>query len=107
MGLEHYIPKYKTAEEGLIINVSSIAALQPTPFIPIYAGTKAAVLLLTTSFGAPENYSRTNIKVIAVCPGITNTPLIQNMADAMLSEEYKEIFIKEAQKHPEPPKTQT
>lgn len=93
LGLENYIPKYKTGEEGLIVNISSIAALEPTPFIPIYGATKAAVLALTTSFGAPLHYERTKVSVIAVCPGVTDTPLIRNMVDRTLGEEYKRLLL--------------
>lgn len=93
LGLEHYIPKYKTAEEGLIVNISSIAALEPTPFIPIYKGTKAAVLGMSTSFGDTLHYEKTKVKVVAVCPGVTDTPLIQNMMNALLGEEYKKVFL--------------
>lgn len=107
MGLEHYIPKYKTAEEGLIVNISSIAALQPTPFIPIYTGTKAAILGLSTSFGAEVHYERTKVKVIAVCPGVTDTPLIQNMANALLGEEYKKVFVEGLPSNPNAMRDQT
>lgn len=76
------------------MNVSSIAALEPTPFIPIYNATKVGVLGLSTSFGAAEHYDRTKIRVLAICPGVTDTPLIQNMCNGTLGEEYTKILLK-------------
>ncbi|KAM3963420.1 LOW QUALITY PROTEIN: 15-hydroxyprostaglandin dehydrogenase [NAD(+)]-like [Aphomia sociella] len=61
---------------GTIINVASIAALVQHPMMPIYFGTKSAVLQFTSCLGMDYYYSRTNVRVMTVCFGSTNTPLL-------------------------------
>lgn len=53
--------------EGHIINVSSIAAFMPAPYMCTYHATKSFVLLL----GEAVSYEirKTNIKLLTLCPG--------------------------------------
>lgn len=62
------------------------------PFIPIYSGTKAAVVAMSRSFGDLHNYERTKVRVVTVCPGVTDTPLIRDMMDRNLGPEYRKIL---------------
>jgi short-subunit dehydrogenase len=57
--------------EGAIINVASTAAFQPVPFMATYAATKAFVLSFSEALWE-ENRAR-GIKVLALCPGVTET----------------------------------
>jgi len=59
------------ARGGAVINISSTAAFQPTPFFAIYGGTKA--FLLNWSLGLWRELRDTNVRVLCVCPGPTNT----------------------------------
>ncbi len=58
---------------GVIINTASMAALVPVPTTPVYAATKAGVAHVSRSlaFLAAEG-----IRVNAVCPTFTDTPMI-------------------------------
>lgn len=56
-----------------MVNIGSINALQPTSHIPIYSGTKHAILGFTRSWGTPEIYDKTCVRIIAICPGPTET----------------------------------
>jgi uncharacterized protein len=56
---------------GAIINISSTAAFQPTPFFSIYGGTKA--FLLNWSLGLWRELRDTKVHVLCVCPGPTST----------------------------------
>lgn len=94
LGIENYIQKYKTGTEGLIINIASIAAVMTCPYIPVYSGTKAAVLAMGRSFGDPDLYARTKVRVVVVCPGVTDTPLIRDMMDRNLGPSYRELLEK-------------
>ncbi len=53
--------------EGHIINVSSIAAFMPAPYMCTYHATKSFVLLL----GEAVSYEirKTNVKLLTLCPG--------------------------------------
>ncbi len=59
---------------GRILNVASIAAFQPVPSLATYAATKAYVLSLTESLS--EELKGKGITVTALCPGITETPMV-------------------------------
>lgn len=65
------LPGLVRRRRGGIINVSSMAAFQPIPFMAVYAATKAYVLAL--SEGLHEEVRRHGIVVTAVCPGPTKT----------------------------------
>jgi short-subunit dehydrogenase len=56
---------------GAIINVASTAAFQPVPFMATYAATKAFVLSFSEALWE-ENRAR-GIKILALCPGVTET----------------------------------
>ena len=78
-----YLQPMRERKSGVIINVSSAASFQPIPFMATYAATKAFV----TSFS--EALSEENrpfgIKVLALCPGATETNFfaVAGMKDAI------------------------
>ncbi|MGP4022817.1 SDR family oxidoreductase [Actinomadura sp. 3N407] len=60
-------------EGGHIVNISSMAAYLPSPELPAYGATKAAVLQMTECFRL--DMDRYGIGVSAVCPGAIDTPM--------------------------------
>jgi uncharacterized protein len=58
-------------KKGAIINVASTAAFQPVPFMATYAATKAFVLSFSEALW--EENRPYGIKVMALCPGVTDT----------------------------------
>jgi len=58
-------------KQGAIINVASTAAFQPVPFMATYAATKAFVLSFSEALW--EENRGYGIKVLALCPGVTET----------------------------------
>jgi uncharacterized protein len=61
----------KRQQRGVIISVSSIAGIQPTPFLSTYAATKAfnySQGLSLAAEGAPRG-----VRVLTVCPGPVET----------------------------------
>ncbi|GJQ77752.1 hypothetical protein Trydic_g16018 [Trypoxylus dichotomus] len=71
-----YLQKYRSGTEGVIVNISSVAGLTGFMSIPIYAATKHAIAGLSKSMGVQQHYDRTKIRVVTICPGVTETPLI-------------------------------
>lgn len=67
----HFIPRMKENKEGEILNVASMAAYTPGPFMAEYYATKAYVLSL--SMALHEELKPYGIKVSTVCPGPTKT----------------------------------
>ena len=76
-----YLYAKKMAERGSggIINIASTAALYPIPYSAVYAGTKAYVLSLSEALNF--EYSRKGIKVMAVCPGATESKFVERATE--------------------------
>lgn len=84
LALETYISKHKSGEEGIIVNISSIAALDVQEYVPTYTATKFAILGLSVALGHESYYQRTGIKVICLCPGGTITSIGDGIKDKTL-----------------------
>jgi len=65
------LPGMLAAGGGIIMNVASTAAFQPLPYMAVYAATKAFVLSFSEALWA--EYRGRNVRVLAVCPGATET----------------------------------
>jgi uncharacterized protein len=66
-----FLAPMREKKSGAIINVASTAGFQPVPFMATYAATKAFVLSFSEALWE-ENRSL-GIKVMALCPGVTET----------------------------------
>ncbi len=82
---KYTIPHMERSGGGVIINISSVAAVRYTgiPYITYYA-SKAGVLGLTQ--GIALQYASKNIRCNAILPGLMDTPLIR--------EPLKEFYAK-------------
>lgn len=67
----HYVAQMRERRGGAIINVASTAAFQPVPYMATYAATKAFVLSFSEALW--EENRQYNVKVVALCPGVTET----------------------------------
>lgn len=77
-GMKYQIPALLKAGGGAIVNTSSMAGLGAAPKIGAYAAAKHAVLGLTRT--AAVEYGRKNVRVNAVCPYYTHTPMVDDGA---------------------------
>lgn len=59
-------------KKGGVIQVASTAAFQPVPYMAIYGATKAFVLSFSEALWA--EYRGREVRVLALCPGATDTP---------------------------------
>jgi len=64
---------------GLILNTASTAAFGPLPPDPVYSATKAALVNFTQA--CKPLAERFGIRVMAICPGITDTNIVQHEAE--------------------------
>ena len=62
-----FLPAMVERRNGAIVNVVSMSAFQPVPFLATYAATKAFVLSLTEALAT--ELEGTGVKVQALCPG--------------------------------------
>lgn len=66
-----FLAPMRERKQGAIINVASTAAFQAVPFMATYAATKAFVLSFSEALW--EENRPFGIKVMALCPGVTET----------------------------------
>jgi uncharacterized protein len=66
-----FLPPMRERRQGTIINVASTAGFQGVPFMATYAATKAFVLSFSEALW--EENRRHGIRVLALCPGVTDT----------------------------------
>lgn len=66
------------ASKGCIINMSSSAGLEGQVYNSAYCASKAGVLMFTKSLAI--EFSKQEVRVNAVCPGMVKTPLTDNFA---------------------------
>ncbi len=85
-----------TGRKGAIVNVSSINALVGNADIPLYHATKAAVSMLARCDGVA--YADRGIRINAVLPGSTRTPMSQ--AAAAISAEGESYLQNLIARHP-------
>jgi len=85
---------------GVVVNISSDSAIQPDGFMPQYNASKAAINSLTRTLA--KDLGEDGIRVNAVSPTLTKTPLVENMFETeaeergMTAEEVEEEFLEEA-----------
>jgi NAD(P)-dependent dehydrogenase (short-subunit alcohol dehydrogenase family) len=80
--MRHQIPAMLARGGGAIVNVASVAGLGGFPRHPAYAASKHGVVGLTRTAGL--EYAKRGIRINALCPGFTLTPMVQQMLDAGL-----------------------
>lgn len=93
-----YLSKYKTGDDGLIVNMSSVGGLGIYPGNPFYTTSKLAILRVSQCLGHTAHYERTKVQVVIACPGLTNTALASDGLRKLYSPEYQEMFDKETLK---------
>ncbi|SHK13814.1 NAD(P)-dependent dehydrogenase, short-chain alcohol dehydrogenase family [Shimia gijangensis] len=77
--MQQQLPHMLKAGQGVILNVSSAAGLTGASQLSAYAAAKHAVVGLTKA--AADEYARKNIRVNAICPAFTVTPMVEEMAE--------------------------
>jgi uncharacterized protein len=95
-----FLPTMVERHSGSIINVASIAAFQPLPYLSVYAATKAFVLSFSEALW--EENRRHNVDILAVCPGPTESQFFaaadfpQTFANSSQKATSAEQVVKEA-----------
>ncbi len=78
-GMKYQVPVMVKQGGGAILNVSSMAGINAAPKAAAYAAAKHAVIGLTKT--AAVEYGRKNVRVNAVCPFFTLTPMVEDFVD--------------------------
>lgn len=79
------LPQLRERPEGArVINVASTAGLKGYRYVAAYCAAKHGVIGLTRALAL--ELARTGVTVNAVCPGFTDTPMIQASVEAIVAK---------------------
>ena len=78
------LPGMLSARQGRIINVASTAALKGYAYVAAYCAAKHGVLGLTRALAA--EVARKGVTVNAVCPGYTETEIVQRAVETIIAK---------------------
>ncbi len=76
--MKHAVPQMAERGGGVVVNTASfVGTTVPFPDAVAYGASKAAVLSMTRSVAA--GFAEQNVRVYAVCPWITDTPMVDRL----------------------------
>lgn len=95
LAIHDYFPKYKSGDESVLVNISSISGIQTNGQLPTYTATKFGVTGFTRTFGDKTNYAKYQTRVLGFCPGYTKTNIYNLMRSKIppsMSGEIRQSF---------------
>ncbi|KAK0095143.1 hypothetical protein PV326_009141 [Microctonus aethiopoides] len=89
-----FMRKDQGGHGGVLVNVAQYFDFKFTAHLPIYTATKFAIIALSQSLGASYHADNTGVRVMALCPGLTETALTIDSPNKLLSRVMKVDFVK-------------
>ena len=85
LGAKYAVPHLRDSDAGVILNTASTAAIRPRTGLSAYVASKAGMVGLTKQLA--YELADDGIRVNAICPVATDTPMLQDFAAGDLSVE--------------------
>ncbi|MBA3744790.1 SDR family NAD(P)-dependent oxidoreductase [Sporichthya sp.] len=83
LGMRAVLAPMLAAGEGSIVNVASVAGLIGVSDVLAYSAAKGGVIAMTRQVSI--QHAKDQIRVNAVCPGVTQTPILGDISDELLA----------------------
>ena len=87
LSMKHEIPAMLAGGGGSIVNIASVAGVLGFPHYAAYSASKHGVIGLTRT--AALEYARAGLRVNAVCPAFTRTPMVDALTAGSAEYEQK------------------
>lgn len=94
--IRHAVPQMRRSGGGVIVCIASVDGYFGEIGLSAYCASKGGVINLVRA--AALDLAREGIRVNAVCPSVTDTPLLQNRLAALPNR--AEIIAERAERHP-------
>ncbi|XP_066583830.1 uncharacterized protein [Prorops nasuta] len=94
------VGKHNGGKGGTLVNIASIVGLHPEVSVPIYSATKQAVRGFSKSLAVSATFEVTGVRVLVMCPGVTETDLFNGIFENRLSFMSKEFMQKQLSNYP-------
>jgi NAD(P)-dependent dehydrogenase (short-subunit alcohol dehydrogenase family) len=85
------IPEMRKRGGGVIVNVSSVQAFASQKSVAAYTASKGAINALTRAMAL--DHAEDKIRVVAVCPGSIDTPMLRYAADIWKGDQSSDAMI--------------
>jgi NAD(P)-dependent dehydrogenase (short-subunit alcohol dehydrogenase family) len=85
------IPEMRKRVGGAIVNVSSVQAFASQKSVAAYTASKGAINALTRAMAL--DHAEEKIRVVAVCPGSVDTPMLRYAADVWKGEQSSDDMV--------------
>ncbi|XP_037809300.1 uncharacterized protein LOC119602045 [Lucilia sericata] len=74
-----YMDKSKGGRGGFIVNISSVAGLEPSGMFAVYSAAKCGLTAFTRALANPLYFAHTGVSLVTMCPGFTDTALLESI----------------------------
>lgn len=90
-----YMSSSASGHGGTIVNIGSIMSMIPSSGYPLHTMTQFGIIGFTKALGGGNHVERTNVKIFAFCPGLTNTELLTNAPPKAINENFTKEYLEE------------
>lgn len=87
-----FLGRDRGGKGGVVVNTGSTSSSRPLVSLPVFTATKHAVAALTRCYGDKYHTDLTGVRVLALCPGPTNSVIMGDPRKRLLSGEYERAW---------------
>ncbi|BFZ25206.1 hypothetical protein BsWGS_28245 [Bradybaena similaris] len=80
LGIEH-LRRDKGGNGGVIVNISSMAGINPYPCGPIYGATKSAIIMYSQALAKNPELAANGVRINVLAPAFADTALVVKVKD--------------------------